>query len=158
MDPSHSVLRLALEATDTPMNRENHKATAGKDVGRMIGENKASLNLAGQLTGQMRGQMSKLEMHLAGAEVQQGFAEPPPQHVWVEGFLDPKDKDELKALILESMKEKSELPESRTQRRMRKHSRRFSRNCGTVRRTLSDKRRMNAPRRTRCSVNITTTC
>lgn len=106
VDPSHSVLRLALEATDTPMNRENHKATAGKDVGRMIGENKASLNLAGQLTGQMRGQMSKLEMHLAGAEVQQGFAEPPPQHVWVEGFLDPKDKDELKALILESMKEK----------------------------------------------------
>ncbi|KAG5371042.1 hypothetical protein CKK34_1179 [Yarrowia sp. E02] len=102
----HSVLRLALHATNAPTNRENHKAKAGKDAGRMIGENKASLNLAGQLTGQMRGQMSKLEMHLTGAEVQRGFAEPPPQHVWVDGFLDPKDKEEIKALLLDTTQEK----------------------------------------------------
>lgn len=105
-DAPNSVLRLALEATGTPWNRENLDAKAGNDAGRMIGENKASLKLAGQLTGQMRGQMSKLEMHLAGAEVQQGFAEAPPQHVWIDGFLDPKDKEEIKAMLLEQMKEK----------------------------------------------------
>lgn len=104
VDPSKAILRLALEATNVP-NRDNQKAAAGKDAGRMIGENKASLKQAGHLTNQMRGQMSKLEMHLSGAVVQQGFAEKPPSHVWIEGFLDPKDKNELKEMLLDTMKD-----------------------------------------------------
>lgn len=99
-----SVLRFRIAASALPEYKGNNPVP-GTDAGRLVGADKEALQLSGALSNKQRGRLSKLEMHMAGAAVQRGFADTPPEHMWVDGHLDPRDKEELKLMVLEEYKE-----------------------------------------------------